>query len=257
MRRHFAVFSVIMMLPILGWGQLRHKEDVFDKYLNKYLETDNRADLSTEDLHAHLNKLERKKASVKSDLDFLSYLFNKTHTKFLKDYREHAAFSELLINGRYNCLTATALYALLLDHFGYTYSIIETNYHIFLQVTLRGKPILFETTDPIYGFVTSEKEIAEKVALYRQNRVQKTGQNKPQYQFNFNLYNSVGLDQLTGLLYYNLAVEAFNKSNLSQCIFYLNKAVHNYRSTRIEEFSKIILLALAKNNFNNSQSNAY
>jgi hypothetical protein len=205
------------------------------------------------DLAAFVNKLEQKQSAFKHTADFLEFIFNKTHQKFLKNYSEYASFPETLGKGDYNCLTGTALYALLLDHFEIPYQIIETNYHIFLLAQTDKGSILFETTDPADGFVTNDKEIKNRIASYRQNSFQTPGSSKTYYRYNFDLYKEVNLDEVLGLLYYNLSIVAFNAQDLNLAIDQLGKAMEFYGSPRIEEFSRIILVTVIEGNFDPSE----
>jgi hypothetical protein len=205
------------------------------------------------DLVAFVEKLEQKQSSFRHTNDFLEFIFNKTHQKFLKNFSEYASFPEMLDKGNYNCLTGTALYALLLDHFDVPYKIIETNYHIFLLAQTDKGPILFETTDPANGFVTNNEAIKERIARYRQNSIQTSGSSKTHYRYNFNLYKVVNLDEVLGLLYYNLSIVAFNAKDLNLAIDHLGKAIELYQSPRIEEFSKIILLTVLEGNLDPSE----
>ena len=211
----------------------------------------------TDDLAAFVNKLEQRQSSFKHTSDFLEFIFNKTHRKFLKSFSEYASFPEMLDKGKYNCLTGTALYALLLDHFDIRYQIIETNYHIFLLAQTDNGSILFETTDPASGFVTNEKEIKNRIAAYRQNSIQTAGSSKTYYRYNFDLYKVVNLDEVLGLLHYNLAIVAFNSKDLTLTIDHLGKAMELYESPRIEEFSKIVLLTIMEGNFDPREKEKY
>jgi hypothetical protein len=98
----------------------------------------------------------------------------------------------------------------LLDHFNVPYKIIETNYHIFLVAQTDKGSVLFETTDPANGFVTNNEEIKDRIARYRQNSIRSAASSKAYYRYNFDLYKVVNLDEVVGLLYYNLSIVAFN-----------------------------------------------
>jgi hypothetical protein len=64
------------------------------------------------------------------------------------------------------------------------------------------------------------------------------------YRYNFNLFNRVQQHELTGLLYFNQAVEAFNRNEILASIELLSKAGEQYNSPRITEFSDILILAV-------------
>lgn len=244
-------FATLFLLPILALGQasdyVAKTPTKIDYYLNLYNQADGSSS-PTDQVLSFVEKLERKKPAFRQDNDFLEYLFIKTHQRFLKYFAEYASFGEMLDQRTYNCLTGTALYALLLDHFGIGYQIIETNYHIFLLAHTDQGTVLFETTDPTNGFVRDSDEIQKRIAQYRQNSIQKVKSTKTYYRYNVDLYNEVNLDQMLGLLHYNLSIVSYNQQKLPLSIHQLSKAMELYQSPRIEEFSRIILLSVMESN---------
>jgi hypothetical protein len=239
----------IFFLPILAIGQdvkpLSNPENKLFHYLATYSRTsDHSSPVSYEAVGKSIARFQARRTSFKNEKAFLDHVFTKTHQKFLKQYKEYATFHELFKTGMYNCLTGTALYALLLEELGFNYTIIETNYHIFLLAETEEGRILFEATDPLKGFVADDREIAKRIDGYKQNTVVQARNDKTYYQFDVQLYNTIDLDELSGLLHYNLAVEAVNNRDLESSITHLGKAMEIYRSQRIEEFSKILLLSV-------------
>ena len=107
----------------------------------------------------------------KSDIHLLRKVFVETHKKFLKNYSQYADMNEIFSSGNYDCLTATSMYSIVLDRLDFDYSIIETNYHIFIVVNTSRGEVLLETTDPLNGFVTDSKMIDQRIGNYKQNTV--------------------------------------------------------------------------------------
>jgi hypothetical protein len=244
-----ALVAIFFFLPILAIGQNVKPSSNPDTKIRHYFAayghtTDDAASVSYNVIEKSIARFTARKASFKDEKAFLGHVFSKTHQKFLKQYREYATFNELFDDGGYNCLTGTALYALLLDELGFRYTIIETNYHIFLLAETAEGKILFEATDPLSGFVADDREIIKRIEGYKENTVVQARNDKTYYEFDVKLYNAIDLDELQGLLYYNLAVEALNDGALESSIAYLNKAIEKYRSRRIEELSKILLLSV-------------
>lgn len=244
----------IFFLPILAIAQVGQSVSFSNlrvsEYLQAYANVGGKKPASLDRTLYFLNMLSDKREKFKNEQTFLEHVFTKTHQRFLKQYKEYATFNELLLEGNYNCMTATALYALILEHLGFEYEIIETNYHIFLVAETAYGPVLLETTDPLQGFVTKNQEIERKISQYRQNTQVESNNNKTYYQYNVSLFNSIGLKSLHGLLYYNLAVDAYNKQDLLSTVDYLEKACLLYESQRLEEFSKIIVLTLLESKIN-------
>ncbi len=237
----------LFLSPILAMGQggvdIIRQPSKTDYYLKQYCQTDGQ-ELSTQRVLSFVEKLEGKKPSFKREKDFLEYLFVKTHQHFLKRYAEYPSFGEMLKSGVYNCLTATALYAVILDHFGIDYQITETNYHIFLIAQTAHGNILFEATDPINGFVSDSYAVEKRIAEYKENGYRNNNSQKTYYQYSFDLFNEVNLDQVTGLLHYNVSIDAYNKQELASSIEALTKAMKLYQSPRIQAFSQLIVLTV-------------
>src|SRR5688572_28329423 len=186
------------LLPILvlvqGSRSMAQAPSRVSQYINLYVSSDGAYGTSSAGVFLNfVQKLETKK-DRRSDIQFLNQVFVKTHQRFLKNFNPYAAFGQTLDNGTYNCLTGTALYALILDHFGYRYQIIETNYHIFLVTETDEGKILFEATDPSGGFVSDAAAIEKRIASYRQNELKEAQKGKTYYRHNFELYNVVNLD---------------------------------------------------------------
>jgi len=247
---------LILFLPLIGYTQQcdvsnQINEDRTQHYLGLFLKSDQSELISTDKVSSFIAKLEDKKSSFENDKDFLHHIFSRTHQKFLRHYTDYCNFSALLDKGVYNCLTGTALYALILDHFDISYKIIETNYHIFLTIEASSGTILYEATDPVNGFVTSPDEIDARITKYRGLQPSTASNDKTCYRYNFNFYNAVGMEQLVGLMYYNLSVDAYNNKKFSTAISFLEQAVQLYKTQRTEEFSKVILLTLAEAKLSN------
>jgi hypothetical protein len=199
--------------------------------------------LYTQSLEQSLSELKKKQPKFKSEQDFLEHVFYKIHKKHLKKYEAYKSFNSLLENGKYGCLTGTALYAVLLYKLGFDYRIVETNYHIYLLATTEEGEILMESTDAFNGFVSNPKEIKERIKVSLEEQVAEVNE----YQYTLNIYNQINLTELIGLQYYNQAVNSYNHQNISESLYQLNEAAKYYPSPRIVE-----LLGVINQTLNNS-----
>jgi hypothetical protein len=252
------VVVLLFFLPILVQAQgdriTFYPTSKLSHYTLLFQQPDNQQ--SSFDLEQFAESLEAKKIK-RNEKQFLSFLFRKTHQQLLLSFKEYASFGDLLEKGEYNCLTGTMLYALLLEHFGFKYTIIETNYHIFLVAQTASGNVLIEATDPANGFVDEASEITSRINSYKANQIQQNRSAKFYYQFSFDLYNTVTLDEMMGLLYYNRAVKAFNDKQLGDAVQNLDKAFALYQSARIDEFSKILLLSVSESDLNDEVKVSY
>ncbi len=200
--------------------------------------------------------LKKKQAAYKDDSRFLSYLFYKVHRKYLKQYEPQTDFFSLLEHGRYDCVTGTAFYAILLEELGYDYVIKELEYHIYLTVqpqhgTQKDLPFyVFEATDPESGFISDRSAISKIKALYENEAASKQVGKKSGnmvHQFDFEINNNISLPQLTGLAYYNNAIVLYNNQQFSSAEAQLKKAMYIYNSKRLQTFMDLIKQTVAQN----------
>lgn len=182
-----------------------------------------------------VGKLEARDKS--HEASFLKKLFKKTHQQFLRHYVVHSDFGDLFQNGNYDCLTATALFATLLDRFEYDYEIYETNYHIFLIVQTQQGKVLIESTDPIYGFESGEMAIEARLQTYL--RANEGKENT--YRYQQDTFRSIEKTKLPGLLLFNQAVNAFNADDVVGAAEKLIVANRIYRAERNVELAALII----------------
>lgn len=159
-------------------------------------------------------KLEARRIKVKNDLNYLSYVFHRIHKQYLRTYDYPEAFTGIFNKGRYNCVSGAALYASILGQLGYRYDLYETRFHVFIIVRASdGIEVMYETTDPLNGFISGGNEIQKRINTYLENeklQLGKTDTLTPPFHTK-PLLNKITLKELAGLHYYNLAVNAINE----------------------------------------------
>jgi tetratricopeptide (TPR) repeat protein len=181
------------------------------------------------------------KASKKMDsLSLLRIIFQKTHQRLLKDYTQHSSFADLLESGAYDCVSGSAALGLLLDRYGYAYEVVETDYHVFIQVYLDGKTIILESTLPVGGMITAPSAVNNYLGAYLHEgkpvaRNINEGLAGAKVDTSDNtIFRKVNLSELAGLQHYNEAIVHFNQQEYRQAIDLLSKALVLYPSERIE-----------------------
>lgn len=185
-------------------------------------------------------------SSNSSDQKLLRAAFHRVHSSFLKKYEKYADFNQVFETGTYDCLTATALFSHLLKRLNFRYEIIETNYHIFLIVQTSRGEVLLETTDRWGGFVTDKDAIAKRTGDYRSNQLVSNDSDK-KYQYSFKLYQAISPEKLTGLLYFNQAVKAYNKHEWISCATLLETSYKLYESPRCVELGSVLIRTVTEN----------
>ncbi len=83
----------------------------------------------------------------------IKFIYQTIHSRFFKKYETENRFHEIIENGNYNCVTATALFALFFEELGIPYSIKEEPTHVYLVAYPGAENIMIETTTPAFGFL--------------------------------------------------------------------------------------------------------
>src|SRR5258706_1507870 len=231
------VFTLVFLVWILG---LRTDAHCQSAVLNS-------ADLQSK-FSAFTSSLSNK--SQVSETKTIRHLFNKAHRLFLKKYQAYTSLEDIFESGNYDCLSGTYFFSLALDRLGIKYHIIETNYHIFIIADSNTVEVLLESTDRYNGFVTGKKAIAEKISGYKEN----TGKSSDHlYLSHLNIFHELLPNQLPGLLYFNQAVDAFHKNDLTACCQQLENAWKIYDNPRIEEFANILIRSISLSSLDENQ----
>lgn len=224
------ITTIFLSLTAACWAQSTVIEKAWttSSSTNGLQELDTRIDKVVTALEKHRYRNEQQR---------LYALFKKTHTTFLYQYNQYSNIDDL-VNGKYDCLTATALFADVLKRTGFEYDIIETNYHIFIVVKTGDGDVILETTDRFAGFINDEARVSNAIARYSKNTLESA--TPAHHQYKFSLYQPVSVDQLAGLLYFNQAVKAFNEGNWTKCSEKLAAAATITDSPRIAELSALL-----------------
>lgn len=189
---------------------------------------------------ALLQELDAKAAKNRDSLALLRVIFQKTHQRILKNYQQHSTFGAMLDKGLYDCVSGSAALGLLLDRYGYAFDVVETDYHVFIQVYLDGKTLILESTLPVGGMITSATAVSKYLSNYLDQGIP-TPRNVNEGlagakidAFENSTFRKVTLTELAGLQHYNEAIVQFNKQEYKSAIDLLSKALTLYPSERIE-----------------------
>lgn len=252
LRNHYFYYAIVMraikiivMSGFLLWGLPGWAQPT----LNEWLSISTSSAVEKEKAYQRVQSvITAMKEYPANDQRTLHRIFQKVHATFLRRYEAYTDFHTLFADGTYDCLTATALFSYLLTELKYDFTVVETNYHIFILVeTGRGR-VMLETTDRLGGFETDEERIANRTGEYRKSIPIATRTNQPIYQYTFSLYQSVLPEKLTGLLIYNQAVKAYNRGDWLACARALEKAYTVYETPRCKELCDILVRTVIETN---------
>lgn len=192
--------------------------------------------------------LENQKAKRKKEDKFLRDIFQETSRVFLKKEAEVSTLNQTLSTGTYNCVSGTALFGQLLSHFGYDFRVMETESHVFIEMEVDGKPIIFESTHPAQGLIIGEKRVRAFKALFNppgtEGRPAKEAFNPIVSSSGATAsgmtISSIHLKQLAGLQYYNDALLHLKQENYLKAKAQIEKAFLLYPSERIQDFQTMM-----------------
>jgi len=208
------------------------------------------ASLSTNNLSSRLNEFVSSEGYLENH-DYkskdLKKIYKDVHDAFLTKYVDNPSFGQLFIDGNYNCATATALYALLLDKLKINYSIRQTPVHVYIVAEPATLNILFETTAPGSKPVeiTEKSKAAYVTYLYNNKLISKEEYNSDDKNelFEKHFYSDELIDKkkLAGLLYYNRGVEAMTEEHYNEAYKNFEKASFLYPDKKITYFTFLCL----------------
>lgn len=199
---------------------------------------------------AIIRDLEKEKIGEKKFKKSAKIIFERVHSH-LRLYKEIAHFDQIFDDGTYNCLTASALFAFVLEHFKIPYALIEMPTHVFVLLDPGGENIWLETTDPTDGLFRLDK--SKVVAELRQQKL--ISEAEAQQKNDEELYDiyfkkmqvKITLNQLAGLAYHNYAVDQFAKKEYQKSVSSIEKASYFYRSEGRDELRMIALSTIIDN----------
>ncbi len=178
-------------------------------------------------------------ANKNSGSRFIKDLFHFTHKKFLKKYELESYFNTLN-DGTYNCVTASALYAMAFSRYHVPYSIKEAPTHVYLIADPGGMNITIETTSPNAGYFLPDEKYKKHYLDYlldgksiTQEEINTLGKNAAFQKYYYD-QDDISLIQLAGLQYYNYGVALMQKQQYNDAFDQLTKAYYLYPSNRIK-----------------------
>lgn len=198
-----------------------------------------------------IKKLEKIQDRRNSDYAFLKSIFYKTHTSLLNEYDRLATMDQTLQKGKFGCLTGTALYAIILEHFGYEYQIIELPNHVFIHLTLDEKSYVFESTLPSEGFMKTSVEMEQLLkqpwlSSRRISELTTVGNWFEDFKDLPNQYTTINLQQLAGLQYFNESAKHYLNKDYAVAMDMVLKAYELYPSERNEKLMQLIINKILK-----------
>ena len=196
--------------------------------------------------NSKFEELNNEKLNAKSPNKRVKTIYQEVHKDFFEQYRMQNHFNEIFETGRYNCVSATALYGIYLDKLNIPYTIKEKPTHVYLIAYPESDRILVESTDPTGGFVkynTAYKQdfvnrmVQAKLISQADAKSKSLDQLFDEYYF----YDTdITITELAGIQYMNDALYKIEQKDFEGAYHQMEKARMLYKSDK----STMLLLAL-------------
>jgi len=194
------------------------------------------------------------KSKKKDEKSLIKWIYKDIHHQFFKKYELVNHFDNVFESGYYNCLSATAIYALVLDELGVPYQINILPNHVNLTAYPESHKIIIETTDPVKGYFIYDKKFKEQYVsnLLAYKVIEKKDIELKTTEEVFDIYYStkddVNLKELVGVQYYNDGLYLLEDGKNEEGIEQLEKSIALYPSTNTAN----ILMSAYLNELNES-----
>lgn len=172
--------------------------------------------------------LEKKKINTLKNKAKAKLIFNTVHSELFRKYELINAFHEIFENGKYNCLSASFIYAMTFERFGVPYEVREMPGHVYVIAYPKSESIVVETTDPTSGIVAINKSLKKKYVsnLIANKILDKNEVLDFEREFDKHFFSSevIGKQQLAAFQYYNYALYEMDKNDVASAYNHILKA---------------------------------
>ncbi len=196
-------------------------------------------------------ELEREKVNRKSTKNAVEIINKYLRKKYFRNYNEYAGFEQLFSHNLYNTATATAMYALIFEHFELPYYIQMEPQRLFPVVDPGKATIVLNTDSPSQLKKKRKSRFArDYVQLLRELRLlngqETVSEESLFYQYYAPEETQISLNQLGGILYYQQALQQYDKKQYGKALQLVDKAHALFPLPRHESFRYTCLFQLAK-----------
>ncbi len=194
-----------------------------------------------------MSSFQTEKFSKKSREKQVRTIYKELHDALLVKYELNNRYPEIFTKGYYNCVSATAMYAMALEELNIPFQIKETPTHVYLVAYPDDENILLESTDPLNGYVTFDtnfqRNYIQNLASAKLISQEELKRRDPDELFEQHFFSNENIDihALAGIQYANDALLKLENNQLEGALHQLEKAQALYPSDRY----RTLIVALA------------
>ena len=143
-----------------------NKADIIDLFLTHYSNAENYSSAKAHELIMNCVSDLTNETNDQDEAKKVKTIYKQVHKRFFKVYKLTNSFSDVFEKGEYNCVSGSALYAIIFHLMGIPYQIVEAPQHVFLFAYPNTHKIAIETTLPQKGYFTFNEGYVEKFVNY-------------------------------------------------------------------------------------------
>lgn len=185
-------------------------------------------------------------------------IHNLVKKRLLKKYQSYCSMEEVFVDGTFNCVTGTAVYALIFKHFDIPFTIYLEPNHVYLLVDPDHSKIVIESTDHLNGFkpFTGEMKLAyllklQKAGLMESCTIKRDSIDVVFDRHYFKQNATLNISELAGIQYFNCSMKAIDDGDLRRAVHMIEKSDFLFSQYR-NEYIYLACLTKLVNNLNAS-----
>lgn len=237
-----------------NYSESKDTTDVFDLLFNSYDKAKNgNKVIALQKINSCVSYLKDELAD-KTEIKKVKITYDYVHKQFLKIYKLKNSFIDIFETGEYNCVSATALYAVILSKLSIPYQIRETPEHVYLIAYPNSSKIVIETTSPTKGYYQfSTSFISSFVTnLYESKIISKEEYMSTPANELFNKHyfssESISILGLSGIQYSNFAIYYLEDNDFKNANEEIKKAYFIFQNEKHKYILKSTLTSLLDKN---------
>jgi tetratricopeptide (TPR) repeat protein len=245
-------FSSTFERTVLTSSLKKSEKDYLKLFLANSLTGEAEMKLFEQKINETIREIESSGALKKKNDKKVKQIYNMVHDRFLIKYQLENRFYEIIKTGDYNCVTATALYAIIFEKLSIPYTIKEEPTHVYLVAYPNTENILVETTTPFSGLLAFDASFkANYVNTLRNQKIIGGTESLGSVDELFNKYyfgkENITLSQLVGIHYMNDGLFKRDHDDLAGAYEQLKKAYLYYPNTRSQYLLMVFTAAQLEN----------
>lgn len=193
----------------------------------------------------------------KSQEKQVKYIHAYVHRKFFTKYEFKNSFCDIFDKGFYNCVSSTALYAIIFTKLQIPFQIMEKPKHVFLIAYPESYKIFVETTSPDDGYMRFSETYVKNYVTYLYNvhiisqRDYETKETSALFEKYFYSSTPVSMTTLAGMQFANYSLYNMDDRNYPVAAREMKKACYLNDYERNRHILKYVLsLEVGNNNYN-------